>query len=199
MTKQFETDSPTFDEIQAVRKPRTRSEWIPLDGGLLREIEEVEIDLRQAERDDEREHRTPVAPRLREQLDELRARAEQAAVRFTAQALPRKAYRELIEAHPPQPLTKEQVEQKVRQGRWTTETFAPALITACFVEPVGVDGRVIWDEWDAGIAEALFGMALMVNEEPPQVPSGARSTARAAASELSSTTAALEGSPTPTS
>jgi len=120
MTKHFMSDSPSIDEIMSVRKPRTEELWLPLDNDVLAEITEVEQLLAKARRDDERLNRVPQAPRLQERLDELHEAAAEAAVRFVCRELPRKQYRDLIEAHPP-----------VKEGRrWNDETFGPALIAA---------------------------------------------------------------------
>ena len=171
----------TFDQLEKARKRRTRSEWIPLDPDLMAEIEELEREIRIAERQDERDGNTAAAkaPRLRTQLEELQARAADTAVRFTATALPRKRYRALIDQAP----------SKDKDRRWDDETFAPLLISACITEPEGVDGQVIWDEWDEATATAVYRLCLLVNEEPPKVPFSVTSTGETHGSPTSSTSA----------
>lgn len=171
----------TFDQLNRDRKPRTRTEWIPLDGDLIEQIADLDRRLRAAEREDERNGTTAAskAPRLRRELDELQLEAERAAVQFTATALPRKRYRKLIADSPSS-------DEKLR---WDDEKFAPVLISACITEPEGTDGSVIWEEWDEGIAQAIYRLCLLVNEEPPKVPFSVTSTVGTPDSQTSSTSA----------
>ena len=78
-----------IDDILARKKPKKRTVWIALDGDLVDEISRLEKDIAIEERVDNREHRTPVAPRLRAELDQLRADRDKAAVPFTFTALPK--------------------------------------------------------------------------------------------------------------
>lgn len=171
----------TFKQVDSDRKPRTHSEWIPLDGELIGQITDLDRRLRAAEREDERNGTTAAskAPRLRRELEELQEAAERAAVQFTATSLPRKRYRKLIAESP----------SKNEKLRWDDEKFAPALISACITEPEGTDGTVIWEEWDEGIAQAIYRLCLLVNEEPPKVPFSVTSTVETPDSQTSSTSA----------
>src|SRR3546814_1307512 len=49
MTRQFTSDSPSFDEIRALRKPRTETVWVPLDTDLMERIETLEKQIRRSE------------------------------------------------------------------------------------------------------------------------------------------------------
>lgn len=172
----------TFEELNKDRKPRTRSEWIPLDGDLIERVADLDRKVRAAEREDERNGTTAASkvPRLQRELEELQQEAEHAAVQFTATSLPRKKYRKLIAEH----------QAGKQEGfRWNDETFPPALISACITEPAGTDGEVIWEDWDEGIAQAIYRLCLLVNEEPPKVPFSVTSTAGTADSQTSSTSA----------
>lgn len=171
----------SFEQLNRDRKPRTKSEWIPLDGDLIEEIADMDRQVRLAEREDERLDRAAdaQAPRLRRLLEELQQRAEEAAVQFTATSLPRKRYKKLVTDNP----------SKDEKMRWDEDTFAPALISACITEPENADGQVIWDDWDTGIANAIYGLCLLVNEEPPKVPFSVTSTVRTTDSQMSSISA----------
>lgn len=181
MPKQFTTDSPTIDEIMAVRKPRTDSVWVPLDADLLARIEQLEREVKIAERLDEREHRRPEAPGLRAQLDELEAEAEEAAVEFVFQEMPRKAYRTLKASYP----------DPAGKMQFDPETFPPALLAVCCTKPAmtAEQALAVWDEWGPSITDLLGGAAILVNEGPTRVPFGARSSAGTTDSAPSSTTA----------
>jgi len=212
MTQKFTSDSPTFDEIRAMRKPRTETVWVPLDSDLMERIEEHEKQIRVEERIDEREHRTPVAPRLRRELDALIDEADAAAVPFRLQELPRRLYRTLLDLHPAKD------EDKARNiTRWNEETLAPVLIAACCVEPAltsipreeflakihpgakPADLREhigpaieVWDEWATSIAYVLFGAAYELQEGGAKVPFTVRRSSETPDSQPNSTTAQTE-------
>lgn len=175
----------TFAELRELRKPKTLTVWIPLNADLIDQIEQLEREVRIAEREDERETRKPVAPGLRAEVDKLKDEAEASAVAFTLQELPRKVYRDLITAHPTEDKTM----------RWDEATFAPALLAAACTCPEMTleEAQEFFDEWGSSAAYAVFGAAVTVNEEPPKVPFSVRSTAETNGSSMSSTTADLEG------
>lgn len=209
MSQQFLSDTPTFDEINALRKPNTVTEWIPIDGALFRDLNRLRAEVDAAEKADRRSGATEslggsTAAPLRAELEQLEEQAERAAVKFTATAIPRRRWRELVDRHAirlddkGQPVDPNQIVLRADGRLVDRETFGPAVITACIVEPRNVDGDTLWNEWDSAIAVLIAGMCITANDQVQRVPTGARSTARAAASEPSSTTAALEESLTAT-
>lgn len=212
MTQKFTSDSPTFDEIRAMRKPRTETVWVPLDTDLMERIEETEKKIRVEERLDEREHRIPVAPRLKADLERMIDEAEEAAVQFQLQELPRRIYRALIDAYPATDADKAR-----GINRWNEETFAPALIAACCVQPAlssvpraELLGLIaggakptqireligpaveVWDEWSASTAYLLFTSAYELQEGGAKIPFTVRSSSETPGSPPSSTTAPTE-------
>lgn len=100
-------------------------------------------------------------------------------VTLTFQALPRDEWRALIEAYP---ATDEQqneaVQAQARQGiapskiqrlRWNADTFPPAAIAACCIEPAGLslsDAEAIWSSPDYNDDELqrIFSAVLAANE-----------------------------------
>lgn len=209
MTQKFTSDSPTFDEIRALRKPRTETVWVPLDTDLIERIEETEKKIRIEERIDDREHRTPVAPRLKADLERMIDEAEEAAVPFQLQELPRRIYRALVDLHPAGDADKAR-----GINRWNEEAFAPALIAACCTQPelstvprtelLGliaggatpqqIRDRIgpaieVWDEWAASVAYLLFTSAYELQEGGAKVPFTVRSSSETPASQPSSTSA----------
>lgn len=213
MPKRFETDSPTFDEIRALRKPRTHTVWVPMDEHVIGEIEALEKQIRVEERQDEAQHRRPVAPKLRKRLDELTAKADEAAVPFALQEIPRRVYRALIDVHPAQ------ADDEARGiKRWHEDGFAPALIAVSTTQPelstiprsdlleliasgaAAEDIRAhiapaveVWDDWPASVAYMLFGAAYDLQEGETKIPFTVRSSSETPGSPLSSTTAPAEG------
>lgn len=170
----------SFAQLNASRKPRTLTRWVTLDVDGLTRIAELEREIKQATEDDETLHRAPLAPALREERDALLRGIEANAVKFTFQALTRKAWRDLIAQHPHP--------EKPDTLRWNADTFIPAAITACCIEPEGVDGAVICEEWDEATARLLGDMAVSVNEQRTDIPFFARSTNETPGSPPSSTT-----------
>lgn len=202
MPQQFTTDSPTWAEIRAARKPRTDTVWVPMDGEVLEEIAQLEKLVVVAERMDETEHRTPEAPRLRSQLSELQEAAEAAAVPFTFTEINRRQYRALIEACPPTD----------PKWKWDEDKFAPLLIAASCSQPdlttipradfvrllapgVNADDLAehagpafeIWDGWSEAAAYVLYGTAYGVNAQATNIPFSVTATARTPASQPNST------------
>lgn len=201
----------TWDEIRAARKPRTDSVWIPIDGEILDQIAALEKIVAVAERDDEREHRTPEAPGLRRRLEELRTTAEAAAVQFTFVELTRRQFRSLVEACPP----------TTPNLRWDVESFAPLLMAACAIAPelgerdalveklnpgVTADDLrphagpaiEIWDEWSQAACDLLYGTAYHLNTEATTVPFSVIATASTRGSPPSSTSASATAGPSGT-
>lgn len=156
-----------FDTINARRKPREATTYIVLDHDLVARVDELERDIRLAERVDQKENRTPQAPKLQAELERLEREIHEAAVPFRFRALPRKEYRTLLEDH----------KDESGQKRWNTETFPPALIAACAVDPELTleQATTVWDEWDENQTATLFHAAYMVNEGESKVPFTGRS------------------------
>lgn len=90
------------------------------------------------------------------------------ALTLVFQAMGSKAYDDLIAAHPP---TKE---QKAQDAAWNPDTFAPALIAGCSVEPkIDDDTAVsIWasDSWSRGELMDLFMSVVRLNSEGLNIP-----------------------------
>jgi hypothetical protein len=166
-----------FDDIAKRRKPRETTTWVVLDHELVVRLEQVERDLRLARLTDERENRSPQAPRLQAELDQLEQDIHDAAVPFRFRALPRKVYRELLDEH----------KDESGEKRWDTETFPPALIAACAVDPEMTleQATSVYDEWDENQASTLFAAAFMANEGESKVPFTVRSSGATRGSEPS--------------
>jgi hypothetical protein len=78
------------------------------------------------------------------------------------------AYDKLIAKHPPKP------EQRVEGASYNMDTFAPALIAACSVEPelTVADANEIWnpDDWSRGDLMVLFMKAVDLNNRGIDIP-----------------------------
>lgn len=174
-----------FDELRSRRKPREQIVEIPLDEDLLARIDHIVRRLGREEALDRRENRPPVAPRLRKELEELRAEAVDAGEEFVMRELPMPRFRALMAGHP----------DPDKKLRWNEDTFGPALLEACCVShDFTVDQwATLWQEWPAWLTVPLFTAAYEVCEQPSRVPFGNRSFGETRSSETSSTTAPTEG------
>lgn len=85
-------------------------------------------------------------------LDQLRQRLAGNAVKLTFEAMPRRAYRELLAAHAPRP--GEDLDNKVG---YNVDTFGDALLQAAIIATTGIDGNPIPNDWDTWADEMSDG------------------------------------------
>lgn len=99
---------------------------------------------------------------------ELSLGDEGSEVTLLFQALGAKEYDDLIAEHPPT------ADQKKQGAAWNGDVFAPALISACSVEPkIDVDAATsIWtsEAWSRGELMDLFMAVVGLNSEGMRIP-----------------------------
>jgi hypothetical protein len=92
----------------------------------------------------------------------------QQEVKLTFQAIGAQEYDKLVSKHPPTS------EQRVDGASFNIDTFAPALIAKCAVEPemTEKDAKEIWDspEWSRGDLMVLFRHAVDLNNRGVDIP-----------------------------
>ena len=97
---------------------------------------------------------------------------EQTEVNIKFKAIGSQEYDKLVSKHPPK------AEQRVDGANFNIDTFAPALIAACSVEPeMSVeDAKEIWEspEWSRGDLMVLFRNAVDINNRGIDIPFNAR-------------------------
>lgn len=76
-------------------------------------------------------------------LDQLRQELAGNAVKITFEAMPRRAYRDLLAAHAPRPGE----EMDTRVG-YNVDTFGDALLQAAIIATTDLDGQPVPNEWD---------------------------------------------------
>ena len=84
------------------------------------------------------------------------------------QAIGMRAYDSLVSKHPPKP------DQRSDGASFNIDTFAPALISACAVEPeiTPAEAKNLWDseDWSRGDVMVLFREAVELNNRGLDVP-----------------------------
>jgi hypothetical protein len=88
-------------------------------------------------------------------IDQLLAQARPSTLVLTVRALvPHSRYTNLVLAHPPRTDLEGNPVPQDRGDGFNTETFYPALIRACVVDPVMTDDR--WNRLDAVLSDRQF-------------------------------------------
>lgn len=168
---------PTLDHLLSRKKPVTRTVWVCLDPELAERHEELRkardvAALRAGARADD----SDAQARLWEAEAALeRAQAEldegDVMVSFTFRSIGRAAYDALVNAHPPTPAQRAQAKSLGQDTNINLETFPPALVAACLVEPkLSVDeAQALWrdDNWNQAELTKLFNGAFAVNSTSP--------------------------------
>ena len=180
MGKRFKSDSPTMEEIRRVKKPNRKTVYILLDSELKGKVEEanekVESLARRAKKGSTSLSDT-TQKQLQEaqkELDELLIEVDEMTVPFLAQDIGRKNYDALVED--PAPTDKQKTEYKEGGGvgvlAYNPETFPPALIAACYIEPkITLEfAQEICNDWGEGDIEALFFNAISACKERTSIP-----------------------------
>ena len=98
----------------------------------------------------------------------LRDGSDSTEVTMKFQAIGAQAYDKLVEKHPPN------AQQRVDGASYNLDTFAPALIAACSVEPelTPADAKEIWEseDWSRGDLMVLFRNAVELNNRGIDIP-----------------------------
>lgn len=156
---------PDITDILDRVKPRELSVSVCLAGDIAGEVDHLRADLEAVGDGWSPSSMGDVNPRvdLEAQIEAAREAMREASVTFRLVAIGHIAYSNLIADHPaPQGST----------DAYDAATFLPALLSVCCADPVMSQEQAIHllDLLNDGQAQALFGAALMVNEEPSPLP-----------------------------
>jgi len=98
-------------------------------------------------------------------VDELEEQAEEAKAVLIIQALGGKAFRDLVDAHPPTQEQRAAVEEGGAHASWNPDNFPVALVAACLQEPKATveEVQAMFDAWNQTDVLTIFAAALEVN------------------------------------
>jgi hypothetical protein len=177
---------PTAAEIEAGWQPTKVRATVCLDSDLVLEIERLEESLARETKLDDTTNRAPLAPGIAARIVELREQAKAAEVEFVFASIGRRAYSDLLRAHP---ATEEQSEAAGARLAWNTDTFPPALLAAACVEPTGTDlawWLRMYDRWGTGQVARLWQACLAAQGGVVEVPKAEAASAMTSGSAPSS-------------
>lgn len=155
---------PDISEILKKAKRRQKSVFISLAGDKAAELERLEKELAAlgdawapgsiAETDPRK--------RLAQKVSAARQAVRESETEFRFEALGDKAWSDLIAAHPP----------KEKGQAFDPDTFAPALIAACAIDPVVTVDQVkaLFEVFNHAQRDALWQGAFDVNTEATGLP-----------------------------
>ena len=215
MTKAFTSDKPTLAEIRRRKKPAEQSTDLCIDPVLVRRYQEITNEIDHIRRRARSRTATEggLSDDTQRQIDNLTAQLapleeeiEAATVTFIARDPGRKKFEDLVTKHRPTDDQKKDWKESgmlQREGplQWNQETFIPALMALCFVQPEMTEQEAdeICDEWGNGEVAKLFNTALFVCNEVTTIPKFKSGTEATSSTALNSTTALNGESPTPDS
>lgn len=160
----------TAADIDEAWQPTLVRTSICLDSRVVLEIDRLTEQLAREKTLDEQNNRTPVAPGIAARIVELREQAKASEHEFVFASLGRRAYSDLIRAHP---ASDEQQKLADAALAWNTDTFPPALLAAACVEPTGTD-EAWWtrkySQWGTGQISRLWGACMAAQGGVVDVP-----------------------------
>lgn len=159
----------TIADVLKKAKPAQRSVEICVDGSVSAEHEELVAELEglavaNPGAIDPRLSgpRDPAAVALAERVTALEAEMAEATVTFRFRALAAKPWSDLLAKHP----------DPKRERLFNPDTFVPAAIAACCIDPEGFDDAeqvaALFDALSAGQQTDLFEAAWEVNQSGPK-------------------------------
>ncbi len=163
-----------LDHLLSRKKAVTKTVAIALDPELAEELEEARRARDAAvSRANARSTDSEAQAQLWE-AEELYAKAEQrlidedAIAHFTFRGIGRAAYDALVDAHQPTPAHRAKAKSLgMGEIAWNPDTFPPALVAACLVEPKLTPDEMValWgdDNWNQSELNAMLEAAITVN------------------------------------
>lgn len=152
-------------ELAASRERRVARYMLTVPAGDGDSPERRRLNAEVAADDEDEEILRP----LRDAVTEAEGAVREATETFRFRALGRHSYDELVREHPPtdedHELARSQSGSPDARAQYHTDTFAPALIAACLVDPpLSLDEvKSLWAEWNQAEAVEMFTTAYAVN------------------------------------
>lgn len=183
---------PALDDIIGAATPAERLVSVCVAGALVAEHQQLERELERAQQTEVAQKRLgqkSPAQEVAARIEKLQEQMREQTYTFRFRAISAKAWSDLIAAHP----------DPSGKRTWNNHTFVPAAITACCVEPEGMDdpervGKLL-DVLSPAQQDDLFMGAFEANTTAPTVPFSYAASAVLRNSVTSSDTASPTGSP----
>lgn len=178
------------DEFLKERVRRTERVAVLLRQDLIDERDQLLREWMDAKALDERENRTPQAPKIQKRVDALNEQIEASAQWFEFGEIGRYEYEKLLRRYPAKGA------DKASDMVWDPEEFPPALMAATSVDPKLslADATKLFRQLPRGDAGRLFNAALSAQFGPGDLPLAFSGTGRTRTTGEKSGTADLEES-----
>lgn len=183
--------SPSLGDIIAAATPAERVVTVCVAGALIAEHQELERELEAAQRADTRVRlgQAPTAPKIAQRIEKLQERMREHTYLFRFRSLTPKRWADLLAEHP----------DPDGKRAFNVDTFPPAAIAACCVEPEGMGDRAQLDKLLDIVSPAqmneLFNGAWDVNTTAPKEATSYAASAVLRSSGTNSDTASPSESP----
>jgi hypothetical protein len=149
------------------KKPRQKTLWFVTDFDMAEELEKLKSQeglanlLGKAGEAPEQERLAKVA--------ELETALRKSSIKIVVQSMGRRAYDDLISAHPPSPAQIEEYKDQRQKPGFNVETYPTALVVASVIEPVmSPEELKEWfdsDDWTGGEFSEIFSACIQVNSQ----------------------------------
>lgn len=168
-----------LDHLKSRKKPVTKRVPIVLDSDIADAYEEAKAAYEEAKRLDSVRSTDDTRSALvvaEEKLEEARALAEENTAEFVLRSIGRKPFELLVDEHPPTEKQKAEAKKAGSEINWNADTFPPALVAACLVEPQmsADDVLEMWDspDWNQAELLSLFFGAMDANQNRRMIDLG---------------------------
>lgn len=156
------------DHLPSLKKARTKTLWFATDFDLVEELEQLQkqdglaglVGTAAA----------TAAEELRQaKVTELREKLRKTSVKVVIRSLTRKAYDDLVTAHPPTEEQLEEYKSSRQKPQFNLDTYPMALVLESIVEPeASKEDLEAWfnsDAWSGGEFTELFTACIQINSQ----------------------------------
>lgn len=154
------------DAFLEERDANTAKVGIVTKGRLSDEIDRLRGEFKAAAQADESENRIPEAPKILEQIEDLRRQIDESQRWFTFQEIPGHLFETLVRECPPRKQDKE------AGSAWNSDEFPPVLMAAAAVDPTmsREAAKKLWKALPQGERLRMWNVVFGVQSRVASVP-----------------------------